>query len=567
MLVMKKTYVGLILLVLCIPVKGKCNLPDKIIFTNTYNPKIVELNPYAQIADAQTNTYSVYQVINGQADSLFKPFATDNNNLGFTLNTFWVRFSVQNLTEKTITYYLEAGEPYTYLVKVHCVRADEPIEILQRGGLTNTNKGSIYHRRPFFPVELEPSKTIDVYIEIQNDGDRNCLPLRLVAAEQVIKETFINQIFIGVFLGVLLVVIAIYLFLYTALFEKAFLYYVLYLSSIVITSLCLDGIFFQYFWPKGLWLTQRIIPISLLLGGFLFGVYFEAYIKLKKHLPRHVKMFRIFYALIFVQLFIIMFVPPLFNVSHVITYVLISVGMLLVCYSILIVSIKRLVHDPFFFIGIAILFSTFMFSLLNNFNFIHGIWTLNISKAGVVGEVIFLSLSMTNRVRKLKAKKEKLQQDALKASEEMNNTKSFFLSNMSHELRTPLNAILGITGALQNEIADSTLKSQFETIQYASANLLSSVNDILDFSAIKEGKLTLKKETFNPYNTILQICNIAQKEAYDKRLKFEFTYTGDTNVWVLGDSQKLHQIIRNIVNNAVKFTVEGTVNVQVKLKL
>ncbi|WP_332910640.1 sensor histidine kinase [Algoriphagus boritolerans] len=123
---------------------------------------------------------------------------------------------------------------------------------------------------------------------------------------------------------------------------------------------------------------------------------------------------------------------------------------------------------------------------------------------------------MANRIRILRNEKEKAQGLALQRSEESNEIKSFFLANMSHELRTPLNAILGLSQSIMKEISDERIKENLEVIKYSSVSLLSSIDDILDYSKIEKGELNLEQKPFDLQKSLSEIKALTYQQARDK---------------------------------------------------
>jgi len=160
--------------------------------------------------------------------------------------------------------------------------------------------------------------------------------------------------------------------------------------------------------------------------------------------------------------------------------------------------------------------------------------------------------------RKLKILNKKLEL-ARKRAEETTKTKANFLANMSHEIRTPMNSIVSMSYLIRESKLDSMQNKYIQSIQNASNNLLQLLNDILDYSKIEASRLELNKVNFSLLEVLNNVSNIAQVKANEKELKFSITYDKDINTNLLGDEQRLSQILTNLLSNAIKFTKHGKV--------
>ncbi len=144
-----------------------------------------------------------------------------------------------------------------------------------------------------------------------------------------------------------------------------------------------------------------------------------------------------------------------------------------------------------------------------------------------------------------------------------NNAKSMFLSNMSHEIRTPINAILGMDEMILRECTDSNIITYAEDIQSAGNTLLALINDILDFSKIEAGKLELIPSSFDMSSLLNDLIIMMRQRAESKGLSLILKIDPLLPTVLRGDDVRLKQIISNILTNAVKYTVEGSVTFSV----
>lgn len=136
-----------------------------------------------------------------------------------------------------------------------------------------------------------------------------------------------------------------------------------------------------------------------------------------------------------------------------------------------------------------------------------------------------------------------------------------FLSTMSHEIRTPLNGVIGMVNILQAENPRPDQKEYIETLQFASKNLLCIVNDILDYNKISSGNLSLEQLPFNLHHLMQDIKKSHLPKALEKGIQLCLHIGEGTPEGVKADPTRLTQILHNLIGNAVKFTLQGRVDI------
>ncbi|MFP3342430.1 ATP-binding protein [Halomonas sp. SIMBA_159] len=146
-----------------------------------------------------------------------------------------------------------------------------------------------------------------------------------------------------------------------------------------------------------------------------------------------------------------------------------------------------------------------------------------------------------------------------------NAVKSEFLANMSHEIRTPLNGIIGFCRLLGRSSLDSRQKEWLEHVRRACDNLLMLVNDVLDFSKLEADRLTLEEVDVDIVALVDEIIGLHAPEAQRKQMHLVAMVYDDVPTPLCGDPLRIHQVLNNLLGNAIKFTTEGEVIVRVML--
>ncbi|MFO0578735.1 MAG: ATP-binding protein [Polyangia bacterium] len=144
-----------------------------------------------------------------------------------------------------------------------------------------------------------------------------------------------------------------------------------------------------------------------------------------------------------------------------------------------------------------------------------------------------------------------------------NAAKSTFLATMSHEIRTPLNGVLGMAALLSGTPLDTEQRDYVEVIQSSGTMLLTVIDDILDFSKIEAGRLELEHRPLSLQRCVKEALDLLRPRALDKGIQLASPYEDSLPEWVQGDATRIRQVLVNLIGNAVKFTKQGTVTVEV----
>ncbi len=179
----------------------------------------------------------------------------------------------------------------------------------------------------------------------------------------------------------------------------------------------------------------------------------------------------------------------------------------------------------------------------------------------IVGLVIYIMVWFQNRLFIAENNRAKEQTEKV---EEMNEAQNRFFSNMSHEIRTPINTIIGLNEMILREDISDEVAEDAANVRSAGKMLLNLINDILDMSKLGSGQMKLTAVNYKPGDMLSELVGMLWIKAREKNLEFRINVAPDLPSELCGDEVRIKQILINVVNNAIKYTKEGTVSLSIQ---
>jgi signal transduction histidine kinase/DNA-binding response OmpR family regulator len=200
---------------------------------------------------------------------------------------------------------------------------------------------------------------------------------------------------------------------------------------------------------------------------------------------------------------------------------------------------------------------------------LEGIWTVCFGAMLILAPVCWFGISLFHRrrlaTRALQESQQRLmvaldhERELTRRAQAAERAKSEFLAVMSHEIRTPMNGVIGMTSILSDTELSETQRDYVHTIRTSGEVLLNVINDILDFSKIESGKINLEQVSFNLRQCVEEVFDLFEDQIRKKRIEALYLIAPELPTSLVGDPNRLRQILANLVGNAVKFTDQGEI--------
>ena len=523
-----------------------------------------------------------------QANALFP-------NYGFSSSAYWVKlpFVSRSTQEQWI---LQLNYPLMDEIELYVPNEQGQYQQYLSGDSLPFSTRQLKDRSFAFPITLPTNTTRDIYLRLKS-RDSMIISISLLTPDVFHDNQRQEGFLFGMYYGAILIILLYNIYLFVILRDQNHLHYIMVLSCYAVIELSLNGVGSMYLWGEFPEVAKRIRPFAIVLLSLTSFILTKTFLQIPKITLGRVNIDPFFTAFIIIALVGAWIFPFTFAIQLAMLTAFIAAPIMYGAGIYIWRHGNRL--GMYFTLGWSGLIIGGSVNVLRAFDILPvNFWTTYGSQVGSISTLLILNTALTDRLRFLQQENEAAQRSTILKQEEDNRlldqmvrerteelllksqeaekaklqaetavrVKSEFLANMSHEVRTPMNGMIGMTQLLADTPLNIEQKHYINTIQSSCEALLRIINDILDYSKIDAGKLSIEHANFDLYRLIDECALLFALHAKERGLPIKTEILPDVPRWMVGDSTRIRQIIINLLGNAYKFTEHGAVTLRAYLR-
>ncbi|MCP5179063.1 MAG: response regulator [Pseudomonadales bacterium] len=471
-------------------------------------------------------------------------------NLGFSLSANWLRlrFSVP-VSEPKTQWILNLGSANVGLATVWHRIDGELVQAYEAGTLRPFRSRAIPSRELAFPLAMDTGEH-EVLVRVESNTVIYLVP-SLSPRIAYFQAAGDENLMLGVLMG-LLAVMALYNFcVYGIAGERVFLFFSLSLMGGLWWRLADTGLALQYVYPEGSQWQDFFLRygLAVFLGGLILVT--REFFHVETWSPRLART-----MLVLTGLLLGVFLFPVFRHASWLAFALVDAALVLCVWVVFVAWFHGKSGATAFGLGLlSFIGGISVVSLRHQGLDIDPVMSQHALELASISAAFLGSVGLAGRLMD--------ERDLSRRAQDEVASKSFFLANMSHEIRTPLNAIVGFADLMRGTSLQPEQRGYVERIQVASNHLLGIINDILGFSKIEAGQVTLETVPVDVRRLLDDIAALYSDKAHQAGVTLEVCCDANLRPGYLGDPLRLNQVLHNLVSNALKFTSSGSITLSV----
>jgi two-component sensor histidine kinase len=416
----------------------------------------LSLGTRMDILEDKVKQWTIQDIVSERVAALFTPSHTVSPAFGFTSSAYWVRFSVMNLFDHEIQWCLEIAYPPMDSIALYIPTPTDQFQMRSAGDLLPFHTREVNYKDFIFLLRTAPQSQQTYYMRFESAGAVN-LPLAILSPSALAEKINHEQILLGLYHGAILVMLIYNLFLFLSIRDTSYLYYVLSNSGWVLAMLTLNGLAFQYLWPRMLWWTNNSLPFFFCFS-FMWGVQFSrSFLDTAHHTPVFDSLLRGLMALAVLGM-----AASLFTTYSIGVRLTSIIGMTsVIVWTAGLMCLRQGVRTARYYViawsalimGVAIL-------SLKNFGILpHNAFTVWAPQIGSAMEITLLSLGLADRIRTLQREKESAEKGLIETRLTMQDA---LLKEVHHRVKNNLQVIASLLNLQARYVKDAQAFEMFK---------------------------------------------------------------------------------------------------------
>jgi signal transduction histidine kinase/ActR/RegA family two-component response regulator len=535
--------------------------------------RTLPLGHFTQVFEDVAGTATIEQVSSAAMAGQFHQQREAVLNAGYSRSVFWLRLDLRYTPRDTSLerdWLLELAYPPMDSIELYLPDKSGEFKLAQRtGDSLPYSAREIKQNNYLFAIPFTRLENKTVYLRIHSQGSLQA-PLNLWSYTAYLEEQPTRLYVLGLIYGVLLGMLVYNLFIYLSVRDTSYLYYILYIASFGMYQLSVNGAGIQYFWPDNPWWANAATPF-LIGSAALFGSQFaRSFLQTAEHtrwLDRLLMLLMVSGVVVMLLSLMSSYALALrlaTGLALIFTVVIFSAG--------IIAWVRGLRQARYFVIAWSAFLLGGIVNTLMVLGYLPNIFiTMYASQIGSALEVGLLSLALADRINAMREQQAQTLLDAGQKLERLNQQlaksnrlKDEFLATVTHELRTPMNGVIGSLELMQTVPMDAELEQYQQTAAGSARDMMRMVDDILILTELQAGKLYPRHEPFGLQALLDSLQMQYVRQAHAKGLSFSVQTDVGLPDKLQGDSKKLALCLGCLLDNAIKFTRQGSVTLRVQ---
>ncbi len=524
--------------------------------------KKYDLGVYADYLIDEQGNIGIQDLISSTHEPLWKKSTTQTLNFAFSKNVYWIRLKFHSNLPADNSLFFELAFPLQDYIDYYAVDNKNILKEVHTGDRRAFSTREIDYRNFLFPLDIPAGKERTVFIRLDTaDGLHEPTPMILWDSQEFTLQHGLRNLGLGLYFGIMLVMALYNLFVYVSMRDKTYLYYVTYILGFSFWLFSYYGFSFQYLWPKSPNLGNQSMVVLTCFWTIFMALFVRSFLNSAKDMPRFDKLMKIYIACMILTILMSFYGNYSLGILSVIAFGVPA------CVAGIVAGVSswKAGYRParFFLLAWSALLGSLVIFCLKISGILPTIWVIERSiQIGSAIEVILLSLGLADRINSLRKEKIWAQKESIKAYESNLKLKSDFITSISHELRTPMNAILGGV-ELTTDNASQELTEPIKIIRSGANDMMRLVDDILIHTELQSGQLRMKRESSQVSFAMGRLADYYKVLCKERNLSFLHEVHPDVPNWIVTDRHKLMVILTKLLDNSVKFTVSGEVQLAV----